>query len=142
MLSLVENATDVRKHWSEFVDQVAIHNKPKIVSRNSRNPFIAISLEQMETMLHAYRFNVTSEIENDGSFTVSLEDFDFVTNRATLKDALLALADDLIEYAQEYIDEIQVYYATPNRAKHLPYILAVLMKDNREEVVKLFNADI
>ena len=142
MLSLIENATDVRKHWSEFVDTVAIEQKPKVVSRNNKHPFLSISLAQVATLLHAYQFNVTIEQEEDGTYSVDLDQFDLFANADTVEAAYKELANDLVEYAQEYIENIQTYYAAPNRTNHLPYIMRVLMQEDLDSVVHLFNADV
>lgn len=142
MLALMENATEVRKNWSEFVDNVAIGQKPKVVSRNNKHPFLSISLEQVATLLHAYQFNVTIEHEEDGTYSVDLNNFDLFANADTLEEAYKNLANDLVEYAQEYIEDIQTYYAAPNRTNHLPYVMVVLMQNDLDSVVNLFNAHV
>ncbi|HDR7986234.1 TPA: hypothetical protein QCY63_004538 [Bacillus cereus] len=37
------------------------------------------------------------------------------------------LAIKLIEYAQDYFDNLQLYYNAPNRRKHFPFIISVLL---------------
>lgn len=142
MLALTENATDVRKNWSDFVDNVAIDQTPKVVSRNNKHPFLSISLEQVATLLHAYRFDVTVEHESDGTYSVDLENFDLFANAGTVEEALSELANDLIEYSLDYVKDIQTYYSAPNRTNHLPYVLVVLLQNDTDSVIKLFNADI
>lgn len=143
MLAYTENATDVRNKWSDFVDSVTIDQKPRVVSRNNKNPFLSISLEQVSTLLYAYRFNViTKYYQDDGMYIVELEDFDLFAQAATREEAIDNLAEELIEYATEYVDEIELYYAAPNRKKHLPYVLSVLLQDDKDNVIKLLNANL
>jgi hypothetical protein len=52
----VLNATDVRKHWSEFVDDV-IRNKPAFVKRN-RDLLAVLSMEQMDALLESLKIRI------------------------------------------------------------------------------------
>lgn len=54
--------------------------------------------------------------------------------------ALNDLAKELIEYAQDYINEFQMYYNSKNRKHHFPYVLRVLLAQDAEEVKGLINA--
>lgn len=142
MLVMSENATDVRKNWSDFIDAVTNEKKPTVVARNNKNPFLSISLEQVATLLTAYQFHIEIEHEEDGTVSVDLQDFDLFANDATLDQALSNLADELIDYAHDYLNDIQLYYNSPNRKKHLPYVLQVLLQENKADVVKLLHADV
>ncbi|HDR8032142.1 MULTISPECIES: hypothetical protein [Bacillus cereus group] len=37
------------------------------------------------------------------------------------------LAIEFIEYAQDYFDNLQLYYTAPNRREHFPFIISVLL---------------
>lgn len=138
----VNNSTDVRKHWSDFVDEVTNKQIPKLVTRNNKSNFMSISLEQTKLLLAAYRFNVVLTNEDDNTFTAELEDFDLFSNESTKELALSQLAKELIEYAEDYMNDIQLYYNAPNRKPHFPYVLNVLLQDDFQGVMDLLNADI
>ncbi|MDD2619821.1 MAG: hypothetical protein PHC92_04020 [Syntrophomonadaceae bacterium] len=134
----VISATDVRKDWSLFIDQV-VHGKPGVVKRN-RDYFLSISLEQVMRLLEGYRFKAQIFPEEDSSFTLSLEDIDLVVNAPDLDTAKNEMAAELISYSQDYFNEFQLYYNAPNRKMHFPYVLKVLLLDDIKAVYGLINA--
>ena len=51
-----------------------------------------------------------------------------------------SLAKELIDYAEEYINDFRLYYNSPNRKNHFPYIYRVLLaSDDLEKVKRLFS---
>jgi uncharacterized protein YbcC (UPF0753/DUF2309 family) len=63
-----------------------------------------------------------------------------VANAASLDALKTAIAKELIEYAKEYMDEFNKYYAAPNRKPHFPYIMRVLIQKNDDAVRGLLDA--
>lgn len=134
----VINATDVRRDWGSFIDNV-VRFKPSLVKRN-RDYLAAISLEHLDAVLEPYRFTLEYEKEADGSLSGSLKELDILANAANL-DALKAeISIELIEYAQEYMNEFDKYYGAPNRKPHFPYIMRVLIQKNEDAVRGLLDA--
>lgn len=131
----VLNATEVRKYWGNFIDTV-VRDKPKVVKRN-RDYFVAVSLTHIRTILKSYKIETQYMKEDDGTVTASLANFDLVVNAQDEASARKALAEELVEYAREYFEEFQLYYHSPNRQPHFPYILAVLLQDDIEGVINL-----
>lgn len=134
----VINATDVRRDWGGFIDNV-VRFKPSLVKRN-RDYFTAISLEHMDAVLTPYRFTLEYEKEVDGSLSGSLKEMDIVANAAGLDTLKTEIAKELIEYAQEYMDEFNKYYNAPNRNPHFPYIMRVLIQKDENAVRGLIDA--
>jgi uncharacterized protein YbcC (UPF0753/DUF2309 family) len=134
----VINATDVRRDWGSFIDNV-VRFKPSLVKRN-RDYLAAISLEHLEVLLSPYRFTLEYEKETDGSFSGSLKELDILANAASLEALKTEIAKELIEYAQEYMDEFDKYYGAPNRKPHFPYIMRVLIQKNEDAVRGLVDA--
>ncbi len=110
----VLNATDVRKDWGRFIDEV-VHNKPQVVKRN-RDYFLSLSLNHANTLLKDITFKAQFVKEDDGSVTASLENFDLVVNAENETAAIKTLAGELVEYAHEYFEEFQLYYSQPSAA--------------------------
>ncbi|MCG6197514.1 hypothetical protein H1215_10065, partial [Anoxybacillus sp. LAT_38] len=50
------------------------------------------------------------------------------------------LAQELLEYAQEYYEDFATYYSAPNRRAHFPYVLKVLIQDDLQGIVHLLDA--
>jgi hypothetical protein len=137
-MEAVMNATNVRREWSQFFDGV-VHSQPAFVRRN-RDYLVALSLEHLQLVLSIYRFHMEYEQEEDGTYSGSLAEIDVVGNAAS-KDALKRiLAEDLVEYAKQYMREYQLYFHSLNRREHFPYILLVLAQDDISSVEKLIDA--
>ncbi len=53
-----------------------------------------------------------------------------------------SLAKELIDYAEEYINDFRFYYNSPNRKNHFPYIYRVLLaSDDLEKVKQMFSCN-
>lgn len=138
LMLAVQKATDVRKEFSRFINGV-LYQQPAIVQRNS-DYFAALSLDHLEALLKAYRFQVEYEQEENGSYSGSLIGFDIVANAQSLHGLRVRLAEELVDYAHEYVEEFALYSRTPNRSPHFPYIFRVLIKPELEHVVALIDA--
>lgn len=52
-------------------------------------------------------------------------ELDLVTEMDTPEAAVEDMVDAIKEYAEEYMEDIELYAKSPNRAHHLPYIKAI-----------------
>lgn len=129
------NATDVRKHWSQFNDDI-IREGPRFVKRN-RDSWAAVSTEHFQKMLADYTFNLNIFNEEDGSVTVTIEGFDLVENGDTLEDAIDLIIEELINYAEDYMADFNKYFNSPNRKHHFPYVMNVLTQSDKDMVKEL-----
>lgn len=91
-------ATDVRKHWSQFNDDI------------------------------------------DGTITANLKGFDIVENADNEEEVLDLIAEELVEYANEYLENFNLYFNAPNRRHEFPYIMNILIQKDIEKVKGLINA--
>ena len=131
-------STDVRKDWSKFIDDVT-WVKPAFVKRN-RDIIVVLSSELLEFILEEYKLNVSVLKEENGSYTGSFDKIDIAANAKDLESLRIELAKELLEYAEEYIAEFRLYYTSPNRKKHFPYIYrTLLVSDDLEKVKQLFS---
>lgn len=127
------NATDVRKEFSQFIDTV-VREKPAVIKRN-RDHVLSISLEQAAYLLADYRFHMNVFNEEDGSITASLTDFDLIINTTDKSNLKNLMAQEILDYAEDYFEQFTLYYNSPNRQKHFPYVLKVILANNHEEVI-------
>lgn len=132
------NATDVRKHFSEFIDMI-VREKPAVIKRN-RDYVFSLSMEDMCFILEQYRFSADKYIEDDGSITLSLNEIDLAVNEPTLENAVDSMAKEIKEYAEEYYENFKLYYNSSNRKKHLPYILRILTSGSIEDIRGMIDA--
>ena len=129
------NATEVRKDWGRFIDTL-VREKPQFVKR-SRDTIFAASLDTLIEIVKPYKFTAMLFKEEDGSITASLNEVDIAINGKSQDEVITNLAENLVEYAEEYYIDYNLYSASPNRKSHLPYILNVLIQKNTEKVREL-----
>lgn len=126
------NATEVRKHWSTSLDTVS-RTKPLFVKR-TRDTFMLSDLKTLQNILSAYEFNAHIFTEDDGSYTISLEELDLLENAETKEDAIAAMKLTIYEYATDFYNEFDLWSSAPNRKSHVPYVLKALLCNNPEEL--------
>jgi hypothetical protein len=133
-MNLLLKSTDVRKNWSQFMDEVK-WVKPAFIMRN-RDKIAVLSGELLEFILKEYNLTVNVFIEEDGSYTGSFNELDLTSNSPDLETLKIKLADTLREYAEEYMNEFKLYFNSPNRKNHFPYIYRVLLAGNDANNIK------
>lgn len=132
------NATDVRKNWGQFNDDV-IRLGPRFVKR-SRDEWAALSTEHLKVAFETFQFKAEFVKEEDSSITMTLEGFDLVENAETEEEVIDLMADSLVDYAEDYMDQFSLYVNSPNRKKHFPYLMNVLAQSDTESVKALIHA--
>lgn len=121
---LTISATDVRKDWGGFIDSV-VREKPRMIKR-SRDYVLAISIDMLRDILKTEKMHVLLFKEDDGSVTAVVDELDLTANAIDEVHVIQQLADDAIEYANEYYDQFSYWHSAPNRRQHLAYVLAIL----------------
>jgi hypothetical protein len=119
------SATDARKDWSLLIDS-AVHDRPQII-RRTRDYVLLTEIHLLEDILSAYKFTAEKYLEDDNSVTLSLNELDLVENGISEEDAKIKLAEDILEYAEEFYDDFDYWKKAPNRKKHVPYVLKALI---------------
>lgn len=125
-------ATDARKDWSQLIDSV-VHERPHII-RRTRDYVFMTDLHMIEDILLAYSFTADKYIEEDGSVTLSLNEMDLVANAPTESDAKKIIAADILEYAEEFYEDFKYWSNSPNRKKHIPYVLKALILNDIDKI--------
>ena len=127
------NATEVRKNWSETCDSVA-RVRPSIIKR-TRDEMLLASKNDVLDMLRVYALNATI-IKDNGSVTISMNDMDIVENAETEEEAKRLLAKALLDYAEEYYENYQLYSKSPNRGPHQPFIIRIMLLGTVDRVME------
>ena len=85
-----------------------------------------IAVEEKEAIVEPTPVRLTAQIEwSDGQCCAYCPELDLVTAMDTEEEALTDLAEMAVEYAEDYLGDLAFYAKSPNRAEHLPFILAV-----------------
>ena len=124
------NATDVRKDFGKFIDEI-VRTKPIMVKR-SRDYFLGISVEMMLELVADEVFSAKTFMEDDGTITLALDDYDLVVNGTDEETALNRMVAELRDYAEEYYEDIRFWSSDALRRKQIKGILKVLLTENNE----------
>ena len=126
------SASDVRKDWSKVIDSV-VHVRPAFIKR-TRDRMVLCSNDTVRQLVYGTPIAAHSFIEDDGSVTISMDNVDLAVNGANFQDAKSKLIDDLIEYAEEYYQNFELYSRASNRKEHLSLVMKVLTAASKEEL--------
>ena len=134
------SATDARKDWSQLIDSV-VREKPQII-RRTRDYVFMTEIHMIKDILSAYNFTAEEYIEEDNSVTLSLNEMDLVANGPTENDAKKKLAEEILEYSEEFYEDFHYWSITPNRKKHIPYVLKALILDDFERIGEIIKCQV
>ncbi|WP_245630276.1 hypothetical protein [Alicyclobacillus acidiphilus] len=124
---------NVVSNFDEFFG-ATVSGQPQVVKQDG-DVIVAISLGQMLGLLTTYPLKYEYEVDEDGRFAGSIREIEFiVADGATVEELRLNLANQLIEYANDYMSDFPRYFNAPNTRPHFPYALRVLLEDDIEAV--------
>ena len=126
------SATDARKDWSQLIDNV-VRDKPQII-RRTRDYVFLTEIHMIKDILSVYSFTADKYIEEDSSVTLSLNEMDLVANGVTENDARRNLAEEILEYSEEFYNDFHYWSNVPNRRKHIPFIFKALILEDIEKI--------
>lgn len=126
------SSSDVRKDWSEVMDSV-IRKRPAFI-RRTRDHMMLCTTSMISDIVKELKFEVDQFSEDDGSVTLSLGALELIANGKDISSAKGALVQEIMEYAEEYYNEFDIYSKAPNRKNHLPYIMKALTAESSKEL--------
>lgn len=93
-------------------------------SKQHNSPLISIiSTELLDTLTETFVFAPRWAHDEDGSFTVSLDEIDIIGYGDTQEEAADVLATAATEYAELYFTELPFYFSPiVNRSSHFAYL--------------------
>ncbi|HBQ25519.1 MAG TPA: hypothetical protein DD791_03915 [Syntrophomonas sp.] len=133
------NATEVRNNFSFYIDTV-IREKPIAVKRN-RDVLLVFSDQIVKDLVRDLTFQAVFTHE-DGTIVGTIDGFDLVVEGKSEQEVIRKLAEDLLEYAQDYVNDFKLFYNAPNRKSHYPYVLKVLLASAIDEIIGFINAKV
>jgi len=75
--------------------------------------------------------------KDDESYMAKCPELDLITEMNTKEEALKAIVEMIVEYAEDYRSNEDMYVRSPNRAHHKPYIDAILACNDEWELMEL-----
>ena len=129
-----KKASDVRKDWSANCDE-AVRVRPNFF-RRTRDTLVLTSTDDMALLLQGYSWTADRFVEKDGSVTLSLNEIDLAENAPTEEESRAALGAAVLEYAEEYYENYDLYSRAPNRRGHAPYVMKALICGRADRIGK------
>ncbi len=129
------NATEVRNNFSYYIDTV-VRDRPIAVKR-SRDVLLLFSDQMVRDLLND--LTIQAELTKEDGLIVGTV-FDLVVHGESEQEVIQKLAEELLEYAQDYINDFKLFYNAPNRKDHYPYVLRILLSSSIDEIKGLINA--
>ncbi|MFA6662446.1 MAG: hypothetical protein WCS56_05390 [Bacilli bacterium] len=98
-----------------------------------------ISTEIFEEVLdRGYKFNPIIDEDPDGNgFTIAINELLIHGEGSTLIYALQDLAENLIDYAQDYLTRVDFYRQIENRKHHYPYLRRIAKLSDINQVMEV-----
>ena len=87
---------------------------------------------------HFEKLHVLLYPEGDGTVTAVIDELDLTANARDKEQVIQQLAEDAIEYANEYYDQFSYWHSAPNRRHHFAYVLAILACESDKLSKELF----
>ena len=105
-----------------------------IAIKNTEN-YITLDVDIMETMLEPYKFTAEEHTEEDGSVILCLNEIEFlIETGANMTEAIKNMAAGILNYAEDYFREFDVWYSGTNTKLHFPYVLKALILNDVEKI--------
>ena len=141
MKVIYKPSSEVRSHFSETIDK-AVYDKPQFIKR-THDQTVLLSTELLSAVLTDVSFICDVQKEENGSYVITNREIDDIIGvGATIEEAKDDLAKQLLEYAHEYYEEYGLYSRSPNRKKHLTYVLKLLAINDFKRIKGLLNAEV
>jgi len=127
--------TEARNNFTSVIDRVQRLSPVIIKPRKQSEDYTFLLNEKLvHRLLRDVQFRIVVMPEEDGSVTVGIDELELYVNGETIEEAIDELAEDIIAYAQDYMNNPDRYFNAPNRRDHFPYLFKVLLHNNKEEV--------
>lgn len=119
---------DVKLCWIKTALEVGAEvPEPREITKGS-------FLEQLNGLLQKYNFRAVLSDSGAGTLMGTLEGFDLIIEADTEELAIEKLAEELLDYANDYMHDFHRYYNSTNRKDHFPYLLKVLLSGNINQI--------
>lgn len=132
------NLTEAR-NLSPLFDEAVRFEHPVLIVRNRREWGLLLSRDAMLRVLESRGFQVHVLPEDNGGFTLWLDELNLGASGATLREARHELLAAVRSYINNYRAQFDLYRHLPDRARQEPYVLRLsLARDDDELIAMLF----
>ncbi|MCD9022331.1 hypothetical protein [Cohnella silvisoli] len=117
-----------------------IRTTPKVINRR-RDHLMMMNFDHLSVLIQDLKLNAFIEQDDEGGYIASFAEIDdLIATGATEAGVLENLVKELIEYSYEYLQEqFTLYFNSPNRRKHFPYVIKVMMHNTPLTIMEFIN---
>lgn len=127
---------EARSNISEILGEVRFKRQVFELLKKGKPVAILQDIDTYKHLISNFKMHCTVKPDN-GQFMAYCPELDIVTTLDTKEEAIEDLIDAVKDYAERYMHEFELYANSPNRAHHLPYVLAILFCETNEEIKKM-----
>lgn len=84
--------------------------------------------------LDEYKFTSELFLEENKTFTLSLNEIDLIVNAENLDAAKRLMAEEILDYAKDFYEEYDIWSKDLNRQRHITYIQKALKINDIDEI--------
>ncbi|MBI3977118.1 MAG: hypothetical protein HY331_02925 [Chloroflexi bacterium] len=129
------------RNLSPIFDEAVRREHPVVIVRGGRERGLLLAREAMLRVLAPYRFHVDVLPENDGGFTLWLNELAIGGSGGSVQQARRELLAAVRSYVANYFQQFDFYRHLPDLARLEPYVLRLsLAQDEAEILDMLFGA--
>jgi hypothetical protein len=128
------NASEARAHLKQIVREAVRDERPVLLEPRDEDAAVVVSRTQLLEMLVSYECHIEIIPEDeDGGFTIWIEELRATTHGATFAAARDAAIDEAADHVRHFLQEWMRYKHT-DREKHFPYVARLALAESREEL--------
>lgn len=136
-----KSISDTKQHLPSIIREAATGYE--VITKNCKNTregkVSIISTDMYEEILDEnYKFNpIIEEDKEAGGYTISLNELLLHGEGISLTDALKDLAENLMDYAADYLKRVNFFRQIDNRKRHYPYLRRVARYSDIKQVMEV-----
>jgi hypothetical protein len=134
-LSITEFRRSIGPVFSEAVQR----HRPIKIDRGARESGVLLGDEEVLALVANRHFH--PEVFREGrEVSIWLPEFSLYGRGASFAEAREDLLEEVCEYVEEYLGEVELYSRAPNRADHFPFVIRAWLADASGELADVLFA--
>ncbi|HEV8340007.1 MAG TPA: type II toxin-antitoxin system Phd/YefM family antitoxin [bacterium] len=131
--------SEARSQLSRLFDEVIEDLRPVLIRRKGREEALLVRRTDLEVLLEPFSLTAQVMREKDASVTIAVDELEWAVNAPTREAAVEELLNDLRQYAGDYLARAPLFLRAPNRRRHFPYVLRILLASSDEQLRGMLN---
>lgn len=125
--------TEFRRSIGPTFSDVVQRHRPVRIDRGARESGVLLGDEEVLALVANRDFH--PEVFREGNeVSVWLPEFALYGRGASFAEAREDLLEEVREYVEEYLDEVELYTRSPNRSDHFPFVIRAWLADASGEL--------